>query len=252
MLTVNLEKKMLAINKPIVTARELLILKEGESIASIPSAIDVLERVGMTTNYKNASTLLNKKNSIDKILAKYNKEKVFHISQIKKIADRYYLKFLPSYMFSGNIDVALASKIEQFEIAYGERCDNGNSYIMAPASSFKLEERPKDPLFFVYIGQDYYYLVHKWGNDLSVTRAIIPLFNSRIFYFLSIIIFSVYFLKGLHYAVSPSSENNQMFWTSCITIISLFWFMFTIIRTTGDTLKCSWISKNDYSSQYRK
>lgn len=43
-------------------------------------------------------------------------------------------------------------------------------FIVAPATSFELQDRPIDPLLFCELGDDQFYLVHKWGNDLSVWR----------------------------------------------------------------------------------
>jgi len=44
--------------------------------------------------------------------------------------------------------------------------------VMAPSSRFKLCDSEVDPLLFVPLGNDWYYLVHKWGNDLSRWRSI--------------------------------------------------------------------------------
>jgi len=40
---------------------------------------------------------------------------------------------------------------------------------MAPSKLFKLKN-PDDPLLFAPIGNGYYYLIHKWGNDLHPLR----------------------------------------------------------------------------------
>jgi hypothetical protein len=45
--------------------------------------------------------------------------------------------------------------------------------IMAPAERFKLCDSEVDPLLFVPVGNDRYYLVHKWGNDLSAWRIVL-------------------------------------------------------------------------------
>lgn len=56
-------------------------------------------------------------------------------------------------------------------------------YIAAPASSFELQQKPKDPLCFAPIGVDgYYYLVHQWGNDLSIFRRLRGLFPIHEFF----------------------------------------------------------------------
>jgi hypothetical protein len=43
---------------------------------------------------------------------------------------------------------------------------------MAPSVLFRLE-RKDDPLLFVPMGNNYYYLVHKWGNDLHPLRKLL-------------------------------------------------------------------------------
>ena len=40
---------------------------------------------------------------------------------------------------------------------------------MAPSVLFRLEKKD-DPLLFVPLGNEYYYLIHKWGNDLHPFR----------------------------------------------------------------------------------
>jgi hypothetical protein len=43
--------------------------------------------------------------------------------------------------------------------------------IMAPSKLFRLEDKD-DPLLFAPIGNDYFYLIHKWGNDLHPLRKL--------------------------------------------------------------------------------
>lgn len=43
--------------------------------------------------------------------------------------------------------------------------------IAAPSESFELQDRPVDPLLFCRLDDNNFYLVHKWGNDLSVFRS---------------------------------------------------------------------------------
>ena len=43
--------------------------------------------------------------------------------------------------------------------------------ILAPSKLFKLDDRD-DPILFAPIGNDYYYLIHKWGRDLHPLRKI--------------------------------------------------------------------------------
>jgi len=43
--------------------------------------------------------------------------------------------------------------------------------ILAPSKLFQLEDKD-DPLLFAPIGNDYFYLIHKWGNDLHPLRSL--------------------------------------------------------------------------------
>ena len=43
---------------------------------------------------------------------------------------------------------------------------------MAPSKLFKLADKD-DPLLFAPIGNGYYYLIHKWGNDLHPLRKLL-------------------------------------------------------------------------------
>ena len=43
--------------------------------------------------------------------------------------------------------------------------------IIAPSKLFRLEDKD-DPLLFAPIGNNYFYLIHRWGNDLHPLRKI--------------------------------------------------------------------------------
>lgn len=170
MITVNLEKELIKANKKIHTPYELLLIKEYERIAQTETDHSVLERVGIIGSVVNGKEVKQRADNKKKSTEKFNQERVFHISQIEDICKKYHLRFLQSHYFSGYVDESLADNITTFEVAYGERLNATNSFIVAPASSFKLEKKPKDPLFFYCINDEYYYLIHKWGNDLSFIR----------------------------------------------------------------------------------
>ena len=42
--------------------------------------------------------------------------------------------------------------------------------IMAPDSKFRLEDCDKDPVLFLKLSDNYYYLIHQWGGDLAWYR----------------------------------------------------------------------------------
>ena len=92
---------------------------------------------------------------------------IYHIEDIKSICVMYRLRFLDSSLFKGDIPQEGIGKIKQLEKDH-ETTLKGYK-IMAPSKLFKLKNYD-DPLLFVPIGNEYYYLIHKWGNDLSMFR----------------------------------------------------------------------------------
>lgn len=176
MLKVNLEKELTREARQIVSARELLLLKEVDFL-DVPEAEGVLSRIGMDSNLKNTRELKNSLFQKEMAIRPFNLERIFHESQIEKVCHKYYLRFLPTKLYKGTVDKMLPWKIQVFENEYGVKCSKDNCFIMAPKASFNLEQKPKDPLFFYQITEDYYYLVHKWGNDLSLTRRLLSLFS---------------------------------------------------------------------------
>lgn len=94
-------------------------------------------------------------------------DKIFHIEDIKSICVTYRLRFLDSGLFKGDIPQEGISKIKQIEKQHNTTLKGYK--IMAPSKLFKLKNYD-DPLLFVPMGNEYYYLVHKWGNDLSTFR----------------------------------------------------------------------------------
>ena len=94
---------------------------------------------------------------------------IFHLEQIKKVCIDYRLRFLDSHMFKNEIPEEAISKINALEKNHHTILEGFK--IMAPSSTFQLKSYD-DPLLFAPVGNNYYYLIHKWGNDLSATRKL--------------------------------------------------------------------------------
>ena len=94
-------------------------------------------------------------------------DNIFHIDQIKNLCIDYRLRFLDSKYFKGEIPVEALSKIRKLEREHTMEIKGFK--IIAPSRLFKLKDKD-DPLLFAPIGNGYYYLIHKWGNDLHPFR----------------------------------------------------------------------------------
>jgi len=97
-------------------------------------------------------------------------DSIFHLNQIKNICIDYRLRFLDSHLYKSNVPTEAISKIKALEKAHNTTLKG--FMIMAPSKQFHLESYD-DPLLFAPIGNGYYYLIHKWGNDLSRFRKIV-------------------------------------------------------------------------------
>lgn len=97
-------------------------------------------------------------------------KRIFHLSDIRKICIDYRLRFLDSKYFKGEIPEQAVSEIKMLEKLHGTELRGFK--ILAPSKLFKLEDKD-DPILFAPIGNDYYYLICKWGKDLHPLRRLL-------------------------------------------------------------------------------
>lgn len=144
-------------------------------------------------------------------------KRIFHIDAIKDICITYRLRFLDTVYFKGEIPYTAVAEIKELEKRH--QTELKGYKIIAPSKLFKLENAD-DPLLFAPIGNGYYYLIHKWGNDLSPLRKwmMLPFKNFENLVFATIMVsFLATFLipDGLFSKQSSTAE----FWM-------VFFFMF--------------------------
>jgi hypothetical protein len=94
-------------------------------------------------------------------------DRIFHLSHIKKICIDYRLRFLEANRFKMGIPEEAVSQVAGLERKHKVSLDG--FMIVAPSKAFSLENYD-DPMLFAPIGNQYYYLVHQWGNDLPIWR----------------------------------------------------------------------------------
>jgi len=143
--------------------------------------------------------------------------KIYHIDQIKKICIDYRLRFLDSKYFKGKLPQEALSAIKDLEKTHDLELEGFK--IIAPSKLFKLANAD-DPLLFAPMGNDYYYLIHKWGDDLHPFRKIMMWFfksfeNLLFLTFLVSLLITMLVPQGLFSKESSTSE-----------FIMIFFFMF--------------------------
>jgi hypothetical protein len=194
------------------TASEENILESVAQILKEDAQKD--ESIVATLNNGNSS----KENNFDfELLETQN---IYHIDTIKAICIDYRLRFLDTKLFKGEIPYEAISKIKAIEKAHNTELKGFK--IVAPSKLFKLENAD-DPLLFAPIGNGYYYLIHKWGNDLNPLRKwmMLPFKNFENLVALTLIVsFIATFLvpEGLFSKQNTAAE----FWM-------VFFFMFKFI-----------------------
>lgn len=257
MFKVNLEKELLRQNKKIATPQELLLIKEYDKLGA-----DVVDSPSMKSVFgehaaARGASVKTKMTGLLRQTAKFDQQRVFHTSQIESLCKKYYLRFLPSHCFNGSIDPLLPSKINQFELAYNVKCNggggyNGNTFIAAPKESFALEQRPKDPLLFYRINNEYFYLIHKWGNDLSILRrakAILSTATAFNLLFITPIFLSGVWLIAKYPETSERNGDEYLELGLLGILIALFGAAWLFINLLSE-LKIRFFKKNDWQSRY--
>jgi hypothetical protein len=97
-------------------------------------------------------------------------DRIYTSAAIAQLCVKYRLRFLESGLFKGELPLTAIHAVRMLERKVGSPVHSFR--IMAPAERFKLCDSEVDPLLFVPMGDDRYYLVHKWGNDLSAWRVL--------------------------------------------------------------------------------
>ena len=146
--------------------------------------------------------------------------KIYHISNIKEICIQYRLRFLSTKYFKGKYPEQALDSIKNLEEEHQLKLQGFK--IVAPSKLFKLENAD-DPLLFAPMGNDYYYLIHKWGKDLHPLRKYIVLpFRSFLHLGVSVLVLSWLVTNLIPLKLFTPEQQNSYFWL-------LFLFVFKMI-----------------------
>ncbi|HMB64546.1 MAG TPA: hypothetical protein VKN36_15810 [Eudoraea sp.] len=147
---------------------------------------------------------------------------IYHLEHIRKICIVYRLRFLDTRYFKGEIPQEAISRIKKLE--RNHKTELQGYKIIAPSRLFKLKDKD-DPLLFVPIGNDYFYLIHKWGNDLHPLRKLL-VWPFRNIVNLTLLVVLISYLVTLLIPDGLFSKTNSTaeFWI-------IFFFMFKCIAS---------------------
>ena len=102
--------------------------------------------------------------------AELDTDKIFDLTAIKGLCTKYRLRFLPTKFFKADFPPEAIRAIKTLEKNHNTEIKS--FMIIAPSGLFKLEDANKDPLLFVPLENNKFYLIHQWGNDLGWHRRI--------------------------------------------------------------------------------
>ncbi|MDC7993881.1 hypothetical protein [Altibacter sp. HG106] len=153
---------------------------------------------------------------IDKIAS----GRLYHLSDIKKICVDYRLRFLDAHFFKGEFPEEAVSEIRKLENQHNTPLSGFK--IIAPAKRLKLENAD-DPLLFAPMGNDYFYLIHSWGNDLHPLRKWL-MWPYKSF---ENLVFTVFLLSIALTAITPMSAFTHT--AAMQEYVLMFLFMFKAV-----------------------
>ena len=148
--------------------------------------------------------------------------RVYHLETIKRVCIDYRLRFLDLKYFKGALPEAAYDQIDTIEKQH--RTNLSDFKIMAPSILFRLA-RTDDPLLFVPMGNNHFYLIHKWGNDLSPYRkAMVWPFKSVWTLLLTLLAVSYALTLITPMGLFTKTPDSSTFWM-------LYFFMFKALAS---------------------
>lgn len=215
---VNLQKEMEALRRK--EMKEQAILEEVKKVlqGNLEPEEEILKRISEGDSEGNDSNDFN----FDLL----ESGRIFHLSQIKKICIDYRLRFLNTRFFKGDLPQEAISAVQELEVKHKVKFRGFK--MVAPAKYFRLENAD-DPMLFAPLGNNYYYLIHKWGTDMHPLRKLLmwPLRNLEnllIFIFFFSFLFTFGIREVFFSRFRETSEFLVLFMYSFKSVIALTFF----------------------------
>jgi hypothetical protein len=117
-----------------------------------------------------AAVVLSSRGHHPNRIARLDPSRVFSAEAIEAMCVRYRMRFLDAARFKGDLAPRAIYELRHLELR--SEAPLKGFRIMAPAAGFKRSKNSLDPLLFVGVGTDHYYLVHRGKLDLSSWREV--------------------------------------------------------------------------------
>jgi hypothetical protein len=194
MTTINLEKEIITANEKTLAEEQVHLDAQAKLDAEVEKVLlatedryrdSLMNELGF--DYKKAETMAIRKEREQ--LAKFPGNRIMSKDAIKATCIKYGLRFLPTRFYKGQLDSGIGPALEDFKKYNGGELVNIDAeelvedglmsalrnpakgkpqfYIAAPATEFVLQPKPRDPLLFARLTIDKFFLIHKWGDDLT-------------------------------------------------------------------------------------
>jgi hypothetical protein len=144
-------------------------------------------------------------------LAQVDPVRVFTLDAIRNVCIKYRLRFLPAGRFKGHLPAEALQAIRRIEAGSGAPL--GGFMMMAVTAHFKLCDCEADPMLFVPLGGDKFYMVHRWGHDLRTMRAVLGWPVRSVVHLATLLVMVAAFLAALVPSAWLSAEP-QTAWLS--------------------------------------
>ena len=233
---VNIHDSLIKVRKDIVKSKDILGWVQSIFDEIKTTEQPVLERLSISPIHRNINTF-----NIDKI----DSNAIFHISHIEKICINYRLRFLDTKYFKGTYPTAVVDKINSLEKIHNTVLDGFK--IIAPSKLFRLD-KADDPLLFAPMGNDYYYLIHKWGTDLHPLRRL-KYWSVKNVENLGISIFAISFLLTLltkNIIYGGNTHFGHLFMLFLFYVKGVVGMLFIVGASSGKNFsEYCWLSRYD-------
>lgn len=233
-----------------INVHELLI-KARKSVVKSVDIIDWVQSIFNEITITDKSVLERLSASpIDRTINTFDIDEVdtnaiFHISHIEKICVNYRLRFLDTKHFKGTYPEEVIEKINTLEKKHTTVLDGFK--IIAPSKLFRLD-KADDPLLFAPMGNDYYYLIHKWGTDMHPLRRL-KYWGVKNVENLGILIFAVSFFLTIltkNFIYGGNAHFGHLFMLFLFYVKGVLGMLFIFGASSGKNFsEYCWLSKYD-------